>query len=362
MNVLLTGHYKNIFKNGKCFNSRHGNLHENKYVKFVTLKDEFFKLGVNLFSSDYIPNNNNYDALIVHDHPTDFITLNKIKNFLRPKYLTMDEAPFILPNSFQSERSTEYRFVFSNYIKDSCAPNTLFVFPHHIDTKIALSNRINDIQLGLKDKIVFVGTNKKPNEKLFPNSNYYLRDNLFYWYLINDPNWLDIYGANWTRYFMSGHSLISKVFNYHKFDNILLNTDKNLIPLYRGKLKSKYYSLSSYKYQFCLENCFGYEGYVTEKIFDAIICRNLPVYYPSTKTSIKDIIPSNLYINMYDFKNFKDLNLYLKCMTINEYTDYINRIDNFIDNLPQLLFENNWAKVVSNAIYNDLLSYKNFYL
>lgn len=356
MNILLIGHYKKLFKNELCFSTRHGRLHENLFVKFITLKNEFSKLGVNLFASDHIPCNQKFSALIVHDHPTSKKALNEIANFSQPKYLTTEEAPFILPNSFEAERSKEYKFIFSNYKKDLDHKNTFFVLPNHIDTTIAINNRNNDIPLHLKEKIVFVGTNKKPNEKLFPGSNYKLRDSLIDWYLKNDPQFLDIYGTNWTRYFMHGSNLLAKAYNFHKLDNILSNTDNRFMPLYRGKLKSKYNSLGSYKYQFCLENCIGFEGYVTEKIFDALVCRNLPVFHPSTKTSLKNILPDNLYINMYDFKNFNELNTYLRNMSINEYSDYIARIDHFIDNLPPILSENHWAKIVSKTIYDDLLT------
>ena len=115
MNILLTGHYKTLFKNGFCFSTRHGQLHENLFVKFITLKNEFYKLGVNLVASDRIPINHKFSALIVHDHPTCRKVLDEISNFSQPKYLTTEEAPFILPNSFEPERSNEYKIIFSNY-------------------------------------------------------------------------------------------------------------------------------------------------------------------------------------------------------------------------------------------------------
>lgn len=123
-----------------------------------------------------------------------------------------------------------------------------------------------------------------------------------------------------------------------------------------GALASKYKTLSSYKFQFCLENCIGYEGYMTEKVFDGLMCRNVPVYHPSTPSSLNNILPNNIYINMYDFKSFDDLNLYLNNISSSEFIDYIDRIDSFIDNLPSFLEENFWAKTVVHNIVGDLKS------
>jgi hypothetical protein len=361
MNIILTGHYKKFFHNEFCFNSSSGGLHENNFIKFITLRDEFRNLGINLIADDSIDNHPNIDALIVHDHPTDINLLTSIANFRGPKYLTTEEAPFILPNSFSLDRSKEYRLVFTNYLNgDNFPVNFIFTIPNHIDIADVESVRKNDLEISKKNKKVFVGTNKKPTEKEHINSNYSLRDSLLDWYSINEPNDFHLYGKNWDRVFLRSNNSLSKLFNYSKFDIIFRRLDKRFKSIYQGTLASKYQILSKYKFQFCLENCIGFEGYMTEKIFDALICRNLPVYHPSTASSLDGILPNDIYINMYDFKSFGDLNQYLNSMSLNEYTDYILRIDHFIDDLPSIFEKNYWAKTVALNIVNDLKSLRIF--
>lgn len=357
MKILLTGHYKNFFKDEFCFKSTSGGLHENNFIKFITLKDEFLKFGIKLIADHTISDHTDVDALIIHDHPTDINMLKAISNFRGPKYLTTEEAPFILPESFSIDRGNEYRLIFLNYICNNSFPSKfIFTIPNHIDREIVGKVRLNDIEIQKKKKKVFVGSNKKPAEKELDNSNYILRDKLLTWYCNNEPADFDLFGKNWDRFFLKHDNPLSKFFNYSKLNTILKRTDNRFKPIYRGELVSKYNTLSSYKFQFCLENCIGYQGYMTEKIFDALMCRNIPVYHPSTSTSLDNILPSNLYINMYHFKSFGELNQYLNQIGSSEYTDYINRIDVFIDNLPSFLEKNFWAQTVVDNIVSDLRS------
>lgn len=357
MKILLTGHYKNFFHKEFCFNSNSGGLHENNFIKFITLRDEFKKLGIKLIADDSFTNQSGIDALIVHDYPTDINQLTAISNFPGPKYLTTEEAPFILPNSFSIDRDNEFRLIFTNYLSNNNFPKKfIFTIPNHIDIAVVESVRRNDVEIEKKEKKVFVGTNKKPAEKKQSHSNYSLRDSLLTWYCMNEPNDFHLYGKNWDRFFLNPDHPLSTLFNYSKFDNFLRGSNKSYKSIYQGRLDSKYHKLSKYKFQFCLENCIGYEGYMTEKIFDALICRNVPVYHPSTASSLNNILPSNIFINMYDFKSFDDLNRYLNSMNINEYVDYILRIDEFIDNLPAIFDKNYWANTVALNIASDLKS------
>jgi hypothetical protein len=357
MNILLTGHYKKFFHDEFCFKSNSGGLHENNFIKFITLKNEFKKSGINLIADDSVYRHSHIDAIIVHDHPTDINLRIAISSFRGPKYLTTEEAPFILPDSFSIDRGDEYRLIFSNYLSDNTFPSKfIFTIPNHIDRAIVKAVRSSDIEIEKKNKKVFVGTHKKPNEKEQAHSNYILRDRLLTWYCNNEPSGFDLFGKNWDRPFLKSNHPLSKIYNYSRFDKFLKGSDIRFNPIYKGTLASKYNTLSSYKFQFCLENCIGYEGYMTEKVFDALMCRNIPVYHPSTPTSLNNVLPNNIFINMYDFKSFDELNLYLNSINSSEYIDYIDRIDSFIDNLPPFLEENFWAKTVVNNIVSDLKS------
>jgi len=359
VNILLTGHYKHIFRDGNCFKDKNGTFLDNNLYKYTKLKEAFAKKGVTLIATDDVLSIKNIDGIIVNDQPKDKKLLKNIQNHRALKFLIAEEAPFIYPENYDPKRIAEYDLIFTYLQENFRDDKYIYAFPFFLDRNAALNVRNKDIDPGLKKKKVFVGTQKKPQEKNIDNSNYLMRDSLITWYVDNAPADFDLYGRKWDRQYFDGEGLFKKALNYHKFDKFSIFKSNHFNEVYRGQLGSKYEELSKYKYQFCFENSIGYEGFVTEKIIDSLICRNVPVYYPSTKTSLFGIIPDNIYINMYNFKSYRELNFYLDEMSENEYGDYIDRIDNFIDDLPKILREDNWADFVAQKVLSKINSKKN---
>lgn len=354
MNILITGHYKHIFHDGNCFKQKKGTFLDNNFYKFIKLKTAFALRGVELIASDTLSGRENLDGLIVNDHPRDVDLIKSINQYSGPKFLIAEEAPFIYPDNYDLQRSLEYDLIFT-YLKEGVKNNKyLYAFPFFLDKAEALRIRARDIAPELKTKKVFVGTQKKPQEKIINHSNYSLRDDLINWYVKNMPSDFDLYGSKWNRLYLNGNGILSKIFNYHKLDKFSLFRTDEYKAVYKGRLDSKYGALNKYKYQFCFENSIGYEGFITEKVIDALICRNVPVYYPSTATSLYGIIPEDVYINMYNFKSYEELNAYLDGMSKNQYCDFIERIDRFIDNLPNILSEDHWANLVADNVIEKI--------
>lgn len=354
MNILLTGHYKHIFQDGNCFKKKNGTFLDNNFFKFTKLKEAFAIKGVNLIATHEINSYENVDAIIVNDQPKNKELLMKIEAYSGPKFLIAEEAPFIYPENYDLKRSSEYSLIFTYLHGHALSQKYVYAFPFFLDRNSALKVRESDVDPALKKKKVFIGTQKKPQEKIINNSNYSMRDDLIRWYSEHEPNDFDLYGRKWDRLYFDGRGIIQKALNYHKFDNFSVMKSDQYKAVYRGQLGSKYDELSRYKFQFCFENSIGYEGFITEKIIDSIICRNVPVYYPSTKTSLQNIIPDDVYINIYDFKSFEELNSYLNNINKNEYSNFIDRIDSFIDNLPEILHEKYWATLVVDNVMLEI--------
>lgn len=64
------------------------------------------------------------------------------------------------------------------------------------------------------------------------------------------------------------------------------------LPNYRGYAASKYLTLSQYRYNLAIENSLE-DWYISEKIFDALLCGCMPIYYGSEK--IFDLLPSDWF-------------------------------------------------------------------
>ena len=64
------------------------------------------------------------------------------------------------------------------------------------------------------------------------------------------------------------------------------------LPAYRGYAASKYQTLSQYRYNLAIENSVE-DWYISEKIFDALLCGCMPIYYGSEK--IFDLLPNEWF-------------------------------------------------------------------
>ena len=64
------------------------------------------------------------------------------------------------------------------------------------------------------------------------------------------------------------------------------------LQAYRGYAASKYQTLSQYRYNLAIENSLE-DWYISEKIFDALMCGCMPIYYGSEK--IFDLLPNEWF-------------------------------------------------------------------
>lgn len=100
---------------------------------------------------------------------------------------------------------------------------------------------------------------------------------------------------------------------------------------YRGLCPLKYKLLTSYKYNLILENSPGEEGYITEKIFDALICGCMPVFHGSKK--IFELLPAKwfYYLPSLEDAEVEKLNQFLQTEAYLEVSNNRKEIAEYID-------------------------------
>lgn len=86
--------------------------------------------------------------------------------------------------------------------------------------------------------------------------------------------------------------------------------------------------LKNYKFSFVYENMFDQNGYISNRIFDAIYAKSLPIYLGPK--NISDYIPFNCFINLKDFNSYEQLYCYLKNMDRETYDSYIDAAQAYI--------------------------------
>lgn len=104
----------------------------------------------------------------------------------------------------------------------------------------------------------------------------------------------------------------------------LFNNIGYVLP--RDKLHSKLDFLNSYRFNLCFENS-SFPGYTTEKLFNALQVKTMPVYWGSP--TVDRDFNTDAFINAFNFKSLEDIVKYIKHLDSpegkNEYLSIIER-------------------------------------
>ena len=144
------------------------------------------------------------------------------------------------------------------------------------------------------------------------------------------PDRFSLYGRGWNK--AKKYSLTEKIFGFEKYKT------------YKGEVDDKIELISNFKYSICFENLTDVNGYVTEKIFDCLKARCVPIYYGAT--DIEKYIPKNCFIDFREFRNYEKLLKFLDSLDEKEYNKYIENIEKLLSNKKFIntWFEDQFAK------------------
>ncbi|MSU55023.1 MAG: hypothetical protein EXS46_00610 [Candidatus Taylorbacteria bacterium] len=140
-----------------------------------------------------------------------------------------------------------------------------------------------------------------------PNELYSARARTSAYFSSHYPKDFDLYGALW-------HTPRTRLQKYFPW----------LVPkfaCYRGPAENKISTMSKYKFALAYENMSGAKGYVTEKIFDALQAKAVPIYWGAS--NILDYVDEDAFIDRRKFKNDEQLAKYLKGVTESQYNEMI---------------------------------------
>jgi len=104
---------------------------------------------------------------------------------------------------------------------------------------------------------------------------------------------------------------------------------KNAITkVYKGAVDNKHKKLSEYTFALAFENC-ELPGYITEKFFDCLYVGTIPIYLGAP--DITGYVPVNCFINMRNFRNYKELSTYLKSLSEKQIQEYKEQGRHFLE-------------------------------
>jgi hypothetical protein len=116
---------------------------------------------------------------------------------------------------------------------------------------------------------------------------------------------VDLYGYDWDT---SLYQILRRMPYRQSFPYMYWKNRKALKAIYKGPVKSKYETLSQYKFALSFENM-AMPGYITEKIFDCFFVGTIPIYLGAP--DVVKYIPKSCFIDMRDFDNYAELHAYL---------------------------------------------------
>ena len=192
--------------------------------------------------------------------------------------------------------------------------------------------------------VVLFGSNRSLRGWHPKNDLYRERIKTIRWFEHNAPNDFALYGRKWN---MSGrlptrvggliHSLEKKLpFKYYPF------------PSWKGEILNKQDVLKRSRFSIVYENIKGLKGYISEKIFDAFVAGNVPVYWGAE--DINNYIPKECFIDRRNFINHEELYKFLRNMPEKQYLDYQRCIKDFIENKSEEFTSKRFAKIISLKI------------
>jgi len=123
---------------------------------------------------------------------------------------------------------------------------------------------------------------------------------------------------------------------------------------YKGEVDDKIELLSSFKYSICFENLTDTTGFITEKIFDCLKARCVPVYWGAT--DIENYIPRECFIDFRQFKDYDELLKFLNSISEQKYAKYIKSIEKLLSDKK---FINLWfEEAFADFFIKDILEIK----
>ena len=157
----------------------------------------------------------------------------------------------------------------------------------------------------------------------------------------NAPNEFDLYGSGWNP------SVGRYLFRYLRDRKIFYSK----VATWRGPVRSKAETLGKYKFALCVENSTDREGYISNKIFDAMQSGCVPVYLGPPDRYAH--FPRGTFVDVADFESHGMLLKYLQGMDSMTHAKMIENIQRYLNSSEHKKFS---KEGFARSIYEALMS------
>lgn len=343
MKVLFHNVYDGLNQNNNLFKNDNALIGDNLLSPFLQIDRIGSKMGWTIGTYSKVPVED-ADAIVFIDYPrkNDPIFKYALANNVKAYLITL-ESPIIRPEVFQIELHKPFERIFTWSDKLlNCADSKYIKINYSFNITADFSNDIRE------NAIVIIAGNKKSTGI---GELYSERLKCIKWFNENAPESLDLFGFNWDLKAFCTEDIVG--FTLNKL-NQRFRIFKQNFSSYKGTILRKYDTLPKYKFCICFENVFGYDGYITEKIFDCFFSGTIPIYKGAPNVST--YIPEGCYINYDDFSDISELYAFTKSLNNEDIRAYQKNIKEFLlsDHVYQFTTE-----VFAETIISALSEYNN---
>lgn len=288
----------------------------------IRLAERLRRDGIEMHTIDMLPIER-FDAFCFGDMPCKKWALDVLRyarQHGKPTILSIGENHFIAPGNADFARYGEFDVVFTYndeaVRKYGCVKsNYAFDFSLAKPSRVPFSDRRFAVMISACMK------------RHIPHNVSYLRLRTLDFYSRNHPDQMDLFGRGWDRgtYVFQDRPEIFRFTHGLSIDKLL---PRKKYPVWRGPCERKSDVLGKYRFNYCYENTDEIPGYITEKVFDALMNGTVPVYL--NHPSVDNYIPRDCYVNRKDFANDADLYAFLSGMDERTWHGYLEAGRNFL--------------------------------
>jgi hypothetical protein len=209
------------------------------------------------------------------------------------------EAPAVIPGNWSPKLHRLFPLIFTWH--DQYAGKNNFVKIHWPQTQ--KFPMVPDVPFSQRKLLINISMNKSSRH---PRELYSARRTSIRYFEQNQPDQFDLFGVGWN----CPTSRLERI-----FPGLC-----QMFPCYRGAVKNKWDVLPRYRFSLCYENIRDEPGWITEKIFDCMRAKCIPIYWGAS--NITDYVDPDAFIDRRKFQSDAHLETFLLNMTESEFRNY----------------------------------------
>ncbi len=281
-------------------------------MPFVRLRQKFLEIGIELNTADV-----NAELEVCFELHLD---AHRSAKSSHPKYAILFETPLIQPQNQNQDLLRQYQTIFTWDDRHTDGQRWQKVnFPN------VLQNPPIDGYPERKKLCVMIAANKSIRRS-DPRELYSQRAEAILWFESNALHDFSLYGVDWHLPIQKSGLWGKMLGRFHRYSTSYLPAVVR--PSYCGKVERKCDVLKHSRFSICYENASGFDGYITEKIFDCLNSGCIPVYWGAD--NISQYIPPSCFIDKRSYSDLGELYQYMKNMPESDFLAYQNSIAVFL--------------------------------